>query len=219
MRDASDIYLPRFSRSERAVHWIHASAFFVLLGSGLVLYLPSLAAIGNRPLFKDIHVYAAIAWAVALAGVVVFGDRRGLRRTLSDLDGFDRDDRLWLRRIPARQGRFNAGQKLNAAITAAFAVLFSVSGALLWYGERNTRFRLSGTIVLHDGLMWISLVLLSGHLFLAVIYPRTRHALHGMVYGTVELDWAQQHHPKWVSELLATGSGDSAVPADPTDRL
>ena len=47
---------------------------------------------------------------------------------LGDLDGFDADDRLWLRRYPTKQGRFNAGQKLNAAVTAAFAVLFAISG-------------------------------------------------------------------------------------------
>jgi formate dehydrogenase subunit gamma len=162
VRDGGKTYLNRFSKSERAVHWIHAAAFFVLLGSGLVLYLPSLAGIGNRGLVKDVHLYTAIAWALALLAVVLLGDRKGLRRTLNDLDGFDLDDRLWLRRYPTKQGRFNAGQKLNAAVTAAFAVLFAVSGILLWYGERDTRFRFAGTIVLHDGLMWISLVLLAG---------------------------------------------------------
>ena len=36
-------YIERFSRTERTVHWVHATAFFVLLGTGLVLYLPSLS--------------------------------------------------------------------------------------------------------------------------------------------------------------------------------
>jgi formate dehydrogenase subunit gamma len=205
VRDGGKTYLNRFSKSERAVHWIHAAAFFVLLGSGLVLYLPSLAGIGNRGLVKDVHLYTAIAWALALLAVVLLGDRKGLRRTLSDLDGFDLDDRLWLRRYPTKQGRFNAGQKLNAAVTAAFAVLFAVSGILLWYGERDTRFRFAGTIVLHDGLMWISLVLLAGHLYLSLIYPRTRHSLRGIVRGDVEVQWAREHHPKWVAEVLANG--------------
>jgi formate dehydrogenase subunit gamma len=202
--EGGKMYLHRFSRSERAVHWIHAAAFFVLLGSGLVLYLPSLAWIGNRPFVKGVHLYTAIAWALALLAVVLFGDRKGLRRTLDDLEGFDLDDRLWLRRYPTKQGRFNAGQKLNAAVTAAFAVLFAFSGILLWYGERNTRFRFAGTIVLHDGLMWISLVLLAGHLYLSLIYPRTRHSLRGMVRGDVELQWALEHHPKWVKEVEAS---------------
>ena len=38
-------YIHRFSRTERLLHWVHAAAFFVLLGSGLVLYLPSLSEI------------------------------------------------------------------------------------------------------------------------------------------------------------------------------
>jgi formate dehydrogenase subunit gamma len=200
---ATELWVRRFSRTERAVHWIHATAFFALLASGLILYLPSLAAVGNRPLVKAVHIDVAIAWAVALALVVVLGDRRGLRQTARELDLFDDDDRLWLRRIPVAQGRFNAGQKLNAALTAAFAVLFGLSGVLLWAGERNTAFRLGGTIVLHDALMWISLILLSGHLYLAVIYPRTRHSLRGITGGSVRLDWALRHHRKWANELLA----------------
>ena len=194
-------YLRRFSRTERALHWIHASSFLALLASGLVLYVPSLSErVARRPLVKDVHVYTAIAWIVLLALVVAVGDRRGLRGTLRELDLFDEDDRLWLRGARRPQGRFNAGQKLNAAFTASFAVLFSVSGLLLWYGERDTRFRFASTILLHDGLMYVALVLLVGHLYLAVIHPATRHALRGITLGTVREDWAARHHAKWRPE-------------------
>jgi cytochrome b subunit of formate dehydrogenase len=55
-------YVERFTLTERLLHWVHASAFFVLLGSGLVLYLPSLStAISRRPLIKDIHFWTGIA--------------------------------------------------------------------------------------------------------------------------------------------------------------
>ena len=193
-------YVLRFSRTERALHWIHASAFLVLLGSGLVLYLPSLAAaFGRRPLVKEVHLATALLWAVALVAVVAVGDRRGLRRTLRELDRFDEDDRRWLRGGRTPQGRFNAGQKLNASLTAAFALLFAVSGLLLWLGERDTRFRWDSTIVLHDVLTLLSLGLLCGHLYLAVIHPKTRHALRGMTLGSVREDWAREHHAKWAS--------------------
>lgn len=194
-------YVRRFSRTERAVHWVHASAFLVLLGSGLVLYLPSLAAeIGRRPLVKDVHLFTALAWAVALVSVVVVGDRRGLRATARELDVFDADDRRWLHGRRAPQGRFNAGQKLNAALTAAFALLLAVSGVLLWLGERDTRFRFDSTIVLHDVVAYLSVALLAGHLYLAVIHPTTRHALRGMTVGTVREDWAREHHAKWPTD-------------------
>ena len=194
-------YVVRFSRTERALHWIHASSFLALLASGLVLYVPSLSErVARRPLVKDVHVYTAVGWIVLLAVVIAVGDRRGLRGTLRELDLFDEDDRLWLCRVTRPQGRFNAGQKLNAALTASFAVLFSVSGFLLWLGERDTRFRFASTIVLHDGLMYASLALLLGHLYLAVLYPATRHSLRGMTVGTVRRDWALRHHAKWLEE-------------------
>ena len=199
---SSTPYVNRFSRTERAVHWIHAAAFFLLLASGAVLYLPSLSeAVGQRPLVKDLHLYTAAAWAGALLLVVVLGDRRGLRRTLREVEYFDGDDRRWLRGGRAPQGRFNAGQKLNAAITAAVAFLFALTGVLLWLGERNTAFRFASTILIHDWLTYISLVLLVGHLYLAVIHPATRHALRGITRGSVREDWARKHHAKWVDGM------------------
>src|SRR5438045_8868550 len=108
-RMASDPrYVRRFSRTERTLHWVHASAFFVLLGSGLILYLPSLSElVGRRPLVKDVHFDTALAWLVALALVVALGDRRGLRRSLASLDAFGEEHRLGLRPIGAPPGRVN----------------------------------------------------------------------------------------------------------------
>jgi formate dehydrogenase subunit gamma len=191
-------YVKRFTATERAIHWVHAVGFFVLLGSGLVLYVPRLSElVGRRPGVKAVHLYAAIAWLVAVVLVVVLGDRRALRETARELDLFDEDDRLWLRRIPRPQGRFNAGQKVNAALTVAFAFLFAVSGVLLWAGERNHAFQFASTLLLHDGLMYVSLVLLVGHLYLALIYPTTRHSLRGITKGDVRADWAREQHSKW----------------------
>jgi formate dehydrogenase subunit gamma len=192
-------YVRRFSRTERALHWANALGFFTLLGSGLVLYLPSLAVlVGRRPLVKDIHFWSGIGWIVLLVLVVLVGDRRGIFRTVRELDRFDGDDARWLLRGGrAPQGRFNAGQKVNAALTAAFTLLFLVSGLLLWLGERDTVFRFASTVVLHDGLTYAALALLVGHLYLALIHPATRHALRGMTVGTVSEEWAQRHHAKW----------------------
>jgi formate dehydrogenase subunit gamma len=196
-------YVKRFTVTERVLHWVHASAFFVLLASGLVLYLPALSsAVGRRPLIKDVHFWTGVSWAGALVVVAALGalfdDRRALRRTIRELDMFDRDDRRFLRGdLRAPQGRLNAGQKVNAIVTAAFAVLFFVSGLLLWLGERNTDIRLGGTLYLHDVLMYASVVIVAGHLYLALIRRSTRHSLRGMVLGTVREDWAQVHHRKW----------------------
>ena len=191
-------YVRRFSRTERVLHWVNALGFVTLLASGLVLYLPSLSVlVARRALVKDVHFWSGIGWICALVAVVVLGNRRRLLETARELDAFDGDDLRWLAGGHAPQGRFNAGQKLNATLTAAFTVLFLVSGLLLWLGERDTRFRFASTVVLHDGLMYVSLALLLGHLYLAVIHPATRHALRGITVGTVSEEWATRHHAKW----------------------
>ncbi len=185
-------YRRRFSRTERTLHWANAVFFFFLLATGLILYLPSLAVdVGRRPLVQSLHFWSGIAWVGVLALIVLGGDRRGIARTAREIDGFDRDDLRFLTgRKPAPQGRFNAGQKLNTVLNAAFVVLFLVTGLLLWFGERNTELRFASTVVLHDGLMYVSLVLLAGHLYLAVLHPATRHALRGITVGTVSEEWA-----------------------------
>jgi formate dehydrogenase subunit gamma len=195
-------YVRRFSRTERILHWANAVGFFFLLATGLILYLPSLAVlVGRRPLIQDLHFWSGVAWVFVLVLIAFVGDRRGLRQLAREVDRFDRDDLRWLLgRRPAPQGRLNAGQKLNVALTGAFTLLFLVSGLLLWFGERNTRFRFASTVLLHDGLMYVALALLVGHLYLAVINPATRHALRGMTLGTVDAEWARRHHPKWRQE-------------------
>jgi formate dehydrogenase subunit gamma len=204
MATAPNRRLPRFNRTERAVHWVHAAAFLVLLATGLCLYLPSLAElVGRRPLLKNIHIYTALAWAIVLVLIVVAGDRRSLRRAVREVELFDADDRAWFRNPHTPSGRLNAGQKLNTVATAAFALLFAITGFFLWYGERDTRFRFGTTLLIHDWLTYISLLLFLGHLYLSVIYPATRHSLNGITRGWVREDWARRHHAKWAEKVAA----------------
>ena len=109
--------------------------------------------------------------AVAIVVIIVAGNRRRLAADWREIETIDRDDRRWLRGRTAPQGRFNAGQKLNALLTVAFALLFALSGFFLWLGERDHRFLFAGTGTVHDALTLFSVLLLVGHLYLALIHP------------------------------------------------
>ena len=198
---ATERRIRRFGVTERVLHWVHATGFLAMLATGLILYLPALSEIvARRNLVKNVHIFTAAGWAVAIVLVVVLGDRRRLAADWRDVEALDDDDRRWLRGHAVPQGRFNAGQKLNVILTAAFALLFAVSGFFLWLGERDHRFLLDGAGTVHDTVMYLSVGLLAGHLYLAVIHPRTRHALRGITLGDVREDWAREHHPKWVAD-------------------
>jgi formate dehydrogenase subunit gamma len=192
---------------ERLLHWLNALGFFFLLTTGLILYLPRLSVlVARRQFIQSIHFWGGVVWLGALAAVLLLGARR-LLATARDIETFDHDDVVWLRGGRAPQGRFNAGQKINAALTAAFTILFGVSGLLLWFGEQDTRLRFASTVILHDGLMYVSLVLLVGHLYLALINPATRHSLRGMTLGDVRVEWAMKHHAKWEPEGVRIDRG------------
>jgi formate dehydrogenase subunit gamma len=224
---AAPARIARFGRSERVAHWSLAIAFGVLAATGAALYFPSLALLLPRPQAKAIHLDAAIGLGVALVAVVVFGDRRALRRTARDLDGFTRDEvrfvtgaagRAWHGEPTPPQGRFNGGQKLNAAVTLGLMVVLAASGFLLWYGERDTRFRFAGSVHVHDIATMVVLLLVCGHLYLALFNPGTREALDGMTRGDVDRGWARTHHPRWVAEVEAAeaqgrAETTSALPA------
>lgn len=202
----------RFSATERALHWIHAVAFFGMLVTGVALYLPALAGgVGSRQDLKAVHLVVAVGWVVALLLVAALGNRRALRATALELDLFDDDDRRWLRGAAAPQARFNAGQKLHSVVQAAAAVLFVVSGVLLLAGERDTRLRLDGTILLHDALTVGATALVAGHLYLALVHPPTRPALRGMLGGRVDAAWAASHHAKWRPGPLAPTPGPAPL--------
>jgi len=182
------------------VHWVHAAAFFALLATGLVLLVPDLAAlVARRNLVKNVHLFTAVAWAAALVAIVAVGNRRRLAALWREAETIDSDDRRWLTGRRAPQGRLNAGQKLNLLLTAALAVVFTVSGFFLWLGERDHTFLLDGAGTVHDVATYASIVLVTGHLYLALVHPTTRHALRGMVRGDVREDWAERHHEKWVA--------------------
>lgn len=207
--------VPRFSGAERTLHWLLALTFFVMLASGMALFVPALSVIIARPTAKTWHIDAALVLAAgAVALFAAHGAR--LRATLRDLDRFDDDDARWLfgvsrlltRRPAPPQGRFNAGQKLNAAVVSGLMIVMFVTGGLLLLGERDTRFRFAGTVVVHDWVTWLLVALVTGHLYLALVHRPTRHALRGITLGSVDRDWALRHHRKWA---------EAQAPRDPPE--
>jgi formate dehydrogenase subunit gamma len=197
----------RFSGAERALHWLLAATFLVMLATGLILYLPVLAQVAaDRVLWKTLHVGAALAFWSGLVALLP-GNWGALRATARQIDRFDSDDGRWLRWAVTRsgpeppQGRFNAGQKLSAAIVAGLMVVFTGSGVLILLQESDKTFRgATSAIVAHDWATWLALPLVTGHLYLTLLNPSTRHSLRGMTLGSVRRDWAARHHPKWERE-------------------
>jgi formate dehydrogenase subunit gamma len=199
----------RFTRVERAVHWTFAVLMIACIGTAAILYNGSLAIqFGHRRAVELIHVYCGFALPVPLLVGLI---SRAYRADLGRLNRFTPSDWTWLRRRHRRDGsirvgKFNAGQKVNAALTAGSMLVLLGTGVLMYFvGLVRLSWRTGATFV-HD---WFALglgLLVLGHIYFALKDPEARR---GMRQGWVSLVWARAEHRAWADEL---------VPADRTDE-
>jgi len=179
--------------------------------TGLALYFePVMALVGRRRLVEDIHVYAGIALPLPVLVSALGYWGRGLRLDLSRLNRWIPDDTIWLRvsfaerrrrqriRNQLRLGKFNAGQKLNAAFTAGAIVVMLGTGVILrWYHPWPLSWRTGATLV-HDWLAVAIVIVVLGHIRFALADPE---ALRSMIHGRVTRAWAKRSAPAWLDEL------------------
>lgn len=202
----------RFDRTERAVHWTQAASFLILLASGFALAWPVMeATIGHRALLREIHLSAAFFYFFGPAIIALSADRRSIALDIEAVDTWDIDDLRWLLPFPLlrlfgvsvpAQGRFNAGQKLNAIFVVWSTLTFTVTGLIMWQNRRFPLHLVSQANMIHTTLAYVALVAFLGHLYLATLYPATRHSLQAMTEGWVQLDWARHHHAKWLRRAV-----------------
>jgi cytochrome b561 len=82
-------YVRRFSGPEQSLHWLLAISFFVMLATGLILYLPSLAEVAaQRQLWKSIHLGAALGFWVGL--LLIWSSTASTQTTVPGWPGLSR---------------------------------------------------------------------------------------------------------------------------------
>lgn len=212
----------RFGRSERAAHWLLAASFASMLATGV--FMGGIGPVTHHELLI-VHVASAVVLVVGLLALIALRrSRQPLVQTVRDLQPMDASDRRWLQRAPMAYltgtelpaaGRFNAGQKVNARLVLLLLVVLFVSGV----GELG-RFvpALEPLRVLggpHGLAAGAATLLVAMHVYLAIIHPATRPAFRGITRGSVDREWAEHHHGRWVA---AVDAGEATVPATPRSR-
>jgi formate dehydrogenase subunit gamma len=210
---------PQLLRFTRAVRWIHgatAALLIVCILTAAILYNGSLEVlVGNRYLVEQVHVYCGFALPVPLlVGLVSRSYRLDLRR----LNRFTAPDWQWLRSRTRRDGtipvgKFNAGQKLNGALSAGAIGALLITGTVMYFTNLTPLTWRSGATFVHD---WFSLglgLLVVGHILYALRDPV---AMRGMRSGLVPLRWARREHAAWVADY--TGEPPPDRDAEPVSR-
>jgi formate dehydrogenase subunit gamma len=198
----------RFGLGSRWVHGLTGAFMIVCMLTAAVLYNGSIAVlVGHRYLVEQMHVYSGFALPVPLiAGIVSRSYRDDARR----LNRFTSRDWAWLRSRTRRDGtievgKFNAGQKLNASLSAGAIAVLLLSGTIMYFTNLAPLPWRSGATFVHD---WFALavgLLVVGHIYMAAKDP---HALTGIRTGRVPLRWARREHGAWAREVAGDPPAD-----------
>lgn len=200
----------RFSRPVRWVHGITGVLMTVCILTAAILYNGSIAVlVGNRYIVEQIHVWCGFALPVPL---IIGAFSRSYREDLGLLNRFSRRDWAWLRSRKRRDGhipvgKFNAGQKLNAALSAGAIGVLLGTGITMYFTHLARLSWRSGATFVHD---WFALalgLLVLGHVIYALRDP---DALRSMRTGRVPLRWARREHSEWAEQI----AGETAEPQD-----
>ncbi|MEN3361036.1 MAG: formate dehydrogenase subunit gamma [Mycobacteriales bacterium] len=197
--------LERFTQAERWVHRGTAVLLGACLATAAILYFGPLAVlVGRRALVVRVHVLAGLGLPVpALAGWLSAAFRADVR----ELNRFHPVDGEWLRSRDRRSGRlkvgkFNAGQKLNAAFTVGAIIVMLGTGVIMQYGQHWPLYLRTGATFVHDWLSAAVGVVVLGHLYFAY---HDREARRGMRTGQVPASWAQREHRGWAEAVRREG--------------
>ena len=153
-------------------------------------------------LFRS-HVYAGLALPVPLILTFLSGKwGAAFREDVRRLNRWTTDDKRWLRSRGrdkrVRNGKFNAGQKLNAAFTLGAIPCMLATGIIMrWPNVWPLSWR-SGATFVHDWIFIGLCLTISGHILFAT---NDSQSLASMVRGRISRTWAERHAPRWVEEL------------------
>ena len=199
----SDKRILRFDRGERVLHWANATLMLILLTTGAGLYVPQLSEIfKRRHLVEQVHVWSGVLLPVPLVLTLLSGRwGRGFRSDVRRLNRWTADDKRWLRTrgrdAKALNGKFNAGQKLNAAFIGGAIPVMLATGLIMYFPNNFPLAWRTGATFVHDWMFLGLFVVIVGHILFAVNDPL---ALRSMVRGWVPESWARRHAPRWLDE-------------------
>lgn len=211
----------RFNWFERFVHWMTAVCFIILGLTGLnitfgrPLLLPLIGAdsfTAWSEWAKYAHNYLSFPFTIGV--VLIF-----LTWLASNIP--NRTDIEWLKqggglvgeKHPAAE-HFNAGQKLVYWVVVLGGALVAITGYMLMFPFYGTTIdTMQRAEMIHAVVSALFIAFMLAHIYIGTI--GMEGAFEAMGEGTVDVNWAKQHHSLWLSKEMERESKPAhTVPAE-----
>jgi len=199
----------RFNAAERFVHWMTATCFVILALSGLnitfgrPLLLPLMSPEGFTAWSewaKYAHNYLSFPFTLGVI-LIFFMWVAGNIPNRVDIEWFRRRGGMVGHDRPPAY-RFNGGQKLIYWIVVLGGGAIAVSGYLLMFPFYGTDIQtMQSAEIAHGIIAMLFIAAMLGHIYIGTI--GIEGAFEAMGTGTVDVNWAREHHNLWLEEIRA----------------
>jgi formate dehydrogenase subunit gamma len=216
----------RFNAFERFSHWLTAASFVVLGLTGLnitfgkIVVMPVIgpdAFSSVSEAAKYAHNFVSFAFTIGLALIVAIWIKDNIPSKV-DVEWL-RQGGGFIKSKHAPAGRFNAGEKLVFWFALGAGVAVIASGFMLLFPFYLTNIAgMQVAQVVHAVVAVLFVAVILGHIYIGTL--GMEGAFEAMGTGDVDLNWAREHHDRWLRDQLAgqppTGgpSESSATPAE-----
>jgi formate dehydrogenase subunit gamma len=210
--------LVRFTSFERLVHWMTAACFVILALSGLNITFgkPLLLPLIGPEAFTDWS-----QWAKYAHNYLSFPFTLGVFLIFLMWIGWNVPNRVdveWLKKGGGIVGhehppadRFNAGQKMIYWIVVLGGAAVAVSGYILMFPFYGTNIAdMQVAQIVHGVVALLFVAVMLAHIYIGTI--GMEGAFEGMWDGTVDLNWAKEHHRLWVEKEMSKGEPSAPPP-------
>jgi formate dehydrogenase subunit gamma len=212
----------RFKSFERFAHWLTALSFVVLGLTGLnitfgkVVLLPLIGPAAFSDLSqaaKYVHNFSSLGFMIGLALIVVIFFRDNLPEKV-DIEWL-RQGGGFIKSKHAPAGRFNLGEKMVYWLSLSAGIAVSLSGLLLLFPFQGTDIAgMQLAQIVHAVVAMLFVALILAHIYIGSV--GMEGAFEAMGTGKVDLNWAKEHHDRWLAQKLADErrAGTTATPAE-----
>jgi formate dehydrogenase subunit gamma len=207
----------RFNAAERFVHWMTATCFIILALSGLNITFgkPLLLPLMSPEAFtawsewaKYAHNYLSFPFTLGVI-LIFFTWIAGNIPNRVDVEWFRRGGGMIGHDHPPAY-RFNGGQKLIYWIVVLGGSAIAVSGYLLMFPFYGTDIQtMQNAEIAHGVIAMLFIAAMLGHIYIGTI--GMEGAFEAMGKGTVDINWAKEHHNLWIEQEGARAGPDRSL--------
>ena len=203
----------RFTAFERFVHWLTATSFVILgitglnvsFGRSLLLPWMGLERFSTWSEWsKYTHNYLSFAFTIGVVLMFLMWIGQNFP-TAADVEWFKTGGGMGKSHTRAPAHKFNGGQKLLYWFIVFGGAAMIISGYMLmfpfYYGLTVGNMELAAVFHGVVGVLFVALII--AHIYLGTL--GMEGAFESMSEGTVDLNWAKEHHNLWVQEEMQSG--------------